>query len=55
MVVDCDTDHYLVVTKVREGLAVSKEIVYGFHMERLALKKLNEVEAKEQCHIDISN
>jgi hypothetical protein len=29
--------------------------VYGFHMERLALKKLNEVEAKEQCHIDISN
>jgi hypothetical protein len=26
---DCDTDHYLVVTEVREKLAVSKQISYG--------------------------
>jgi hypothetical protein len=41
-VTDCDTDHYLVVAKVRERLAVR------FHIERFNLKKLNEIEGKEQ-------
>jgi hypothetical protein len=36
---DCDTDYYLVVAKV--------------HMERFSLKKLNEVEGKEQYHVEI--
>jgi hypothetical protein len=41
-----DTDHYLVVAKVRERLAVNKQKSYGFHMERFNLKKLNAVEIK---------
>ncbi|PNF35986.1 hypothetical protein B7P43_G02286 [Cryptotermes secundus] len=40
---DCDTDHYLVVAKVR------------VHMERFNIKKLNEVDSKEQYHVEISN
>jgi endonuclease/exonuclease/phosphatase family metal-dependent hydrolase len=35
---DCDTDHYLVVTKIRERLAVSKQTVHRVHMERFNLK-----------------
>jgi ATP-dependent exoDNAse (exonuclease V) alpha subunit len=52
---DCDTDHYLVVAKVRERLAVNKQRTQRFHMERFNLKKLNEVERKEQYHVQISN
>jgi hypothetical protein len=52
---NCDTDHYLVVAKVRERLAVNKQRSQRFHMERLNLKKLNEVEGKEQYHIEVSN
>jgi hypothetical protein len=44
-----------VVAKVRERLAVSKQTMHRFHMERLNLKKLNEVNGKEQYHIEISN
>jgi hypothetical protein len=44
---DCDTDHYLMVAKVRERLAV--------HMEWFNLKTLNEVEVKEQYRVEISN
>jgi hypothetical protein len=53
---DCDTDHYLVVTKVREKLAVSKQtmqqISYG---EVQSQKKLNEIEGTEQYRVEISN
>ncbi|PNF30214.1 hypothetical protein B7P43_G02597 [Cryptotermes secundus] len=35
---DCDTDHYLVVAKVRERLAVSKQTTHRVHMERFNLK-----------------
>jgi hypothetical protein len=52
---DCDTDHWLVVAKVRERLAVSKQIMHKFHMGRLNLKKLNEVQGKEQYQVQISN
>ncbi|PNF22162.1 hypothetical protein B7P43_G05764 [Cryptotermes secundus] len=52
---DCDTDHYLVVAKVRERLAVSKQTTHRLHMERFNLKKLNEVEGKEQYCVEISN
>jgi hypothetical protein len=45
---DCDADHSLVMAKVRERLAVSKQTTHRVHMERFNLKKLNEVEDKEQ-------
>jgi hypothetical protein len=49
---DCDTDNYLVVAKVRERLAVSKQTTHRVHMERFNLKKLNQVEGKEQCRVE---
>jgi hypothetical protein len=52
---DCDTDHNLVVAKFRERLAVSKQTMQRVHMERFNLKKLNEVEGKEQYRVEISN
>jgi hypothetical protein len=51
---DCDTDRYLVVAKVREILAVSKQTTHRVHMERFTLKILNEVEGKEQYRVEIS-
>jgi hypothetical protein len=50
-----DTGHYLVVAKVRERLAVNKQKSQRFHMERFNLKKLNEVEGKEQYDVEESN
>jgi hypothetical protein len=43
-----------VVVKVRERLAVSQQSTYGYNLERFNLKKLNEVEDKEQ-YCEISN
>jgi hypothetical protein len=40
---DCDSDHYLVLAKVRERLAVNKQKSQRFDMERFNLKNLNEV------------
>jgi hypothetical protein len=44
---DYDTDHYLVVTKVRERLAVSKQAAKKFDAERFHLKKLSELEVRK--------
>jgi hypothetical protein len=52
---DCDSDHYLVVAKVRERLAVNKQGSQRFDMERFNLKKLNEVEGKEKFRVEVSN
>jgi hypothetical protein len=43
------------VTKVRKRLAVSKQTMHRWHMEWFNLKKLNEIEGKEQYHVQISN
>jgi hypothetical protein len=52
---DCVTDHYLVVVKVRERLAVSKQTVHRFHVERYGLRKLYEEEDKEHYGVEFSN
>jgi hypothetical protein len=52
---NCDTDHSLVVARVRGRLEVNKQSSHGFHIERFNLKKLNEVEGKEKCCIEVSN
>jgi hypothetical protein len=43
------------VGKIRERIAVNKQGSHKFHMERLNLKKLNEVECKEKYHVEVSN
>jgi hypothetical protein len=35
---DCDSDHYLVVAKVRKRLAVNEQRSHRFHMERFSLR-----------------
>ena len=52
---DCDTDHYMVVSNVRERLGVSKQAEQSFDMERLNLRKLNELEVRKQYQIEITN
>jgi hypothetical protein len=53
-VADCGTDHYLMVAKVRERLAVNKQRSHRFHTERFNLRKLNEVKGKEQFCVEVS-
>jgi hypothetical protein len=39
---NCDIDHYLVLAKIRERVAVSKQPVNKMDMDRFNLRKLNE-------------
>jgi hypothetical protein len=52
---DCDTDYYLVVTKLRERISVSKRASQKFDLERFDLKKLDDVEVKEKYQVEIPN
>ena len=52
---DCDTDHCLVIAKVRERLAVGKLAAQKFDRQRFNLRKLNEPEVREQYKIEIRN
>jgi len=52
---DCDTDHYLVVAKVRERLAASKQAAQKSDGERFNLRKLNELEVRKQYQIEITS
>jgi hypothetical protein len=52
---DCDTDHYLVVAKFRESLAVGEQEAQKFEAEKFNPRKLNELEVRKQYHIKISN
>jgi hypothetical protein len=52
---DCDTDHHLVVAKVRERLAVSKQAAQKFERGRFNLRNLNELEVRKQYQIEITN
>ena len=45
---DSDTDHYLVIAKVRERLAVGKQAAQRLDRQRFNLSKLNELEVREQ-------
>jgi len=45
----------LVVAKVRERLAISKQATQKFDGERFKLRKLNEMEVKKKYHIEITN
>jgi hypothetical protein len=52
---DCDSDHYLVVAKVGERLAVKKRMVMKMDVERFYLNQLNDEEVKEQYQVTIKN
>jgi len=52
---ECNIEHYVVVAKVRERLAVSNQTTQKFYVERYKLRKLNELEARKQYQIKISN
>ena len=41
---DCDTDHYLVIAKVRERLTVGKQAAQRVDRQRFNLSKLNDLE-----------
>jgi hypothetical protein len=43
-----------VASKVRERLAVNKQVAQKFHGERFNLKKLKELEVRKQCQIEIT-
>jgi hypothetical protein len=48
-------DHYLVVAKVRERLAVRKQAAQKFDGGRYNLRKLNDLEVRKQYQIEITN
>jgi hypothetical protein len=52
---DCDTEHYLIVAKLRERISVSEQARRNFDLERFDLIKLDEVKVKEKYHVEISN
>jgi hypothetical protein len=51
---ECDSDHYVVVAKVRERLTVSKQAAQELSGEKLNHRKLNELEVRKQYQIKIS-
>jgi len=52
---DCNTNHYLVVVKVRERLEVGKQAAKKFDVDRLSLWKLWQLEVRKQYQIIISD
>jgi hypothetical protein len=41
------------VAEARERLAVNKQILHRFHMERFSPKELNEIECEEQYCVEV--
>jgi hypothetical protein len=48
-------DYYMVVAEFRERITVNKQASHKYHMENFSLGKLNEVEGKEKCCVEVSN
>ena len=52
---DCYTDHYLVIARVKERLAVGKQATQSLDRHRFNLRKLNELEVRKQYQAEITN
>ena len=52
---DCDTEHYLVIGKLRERLSVAKRIDQIVDIDRFDVRKLKDGEIKLQYQVQISN
>jgi hypothetical protein len=50
---NCETNNYLVVAKFRERLAVSIQAAQKFDVRRFNLRKLNEMDVRQQYQIEI--
>ena len=48
---ECDTDHCLVVAKVRENLALSNQETQKFDVERFNLRKISVLEISKQVRL----
>ena len=51
---DCDSNHYLVIAKVRERLSVRKQAAQKVDVERCNYNKLSDIEIRKQYQIKIS-
>jgi hypothetical protein len=51
---DSDTEHYLVVAKLRERISVSTRVRQHPDLERFDLKRLDDVEVKKKYQVEIS-
>jgi len=49
------TDHCGLVANLRERLAVSKQAILKFYVERFHRRKLNENGVRKQCQLKISS
>ena len=52
---DCDTDHYLVVTTIRERLSLKMRINQHVVADRSNLNKLVDRETRKEYQIDVAN
>jgi hypothetical protein len=52
---DCDTDHCLVVAKLRERISVSKRARQKSDLQRFDLRDFDDVEVKGKYKVEISN
>ena len=52
---DCDADNYLVIAKVRERLAVSKQAAQKLDGERCNLRNLKVLKVRKQYRIEKTN
>ena len=48
---DYDTDHYLVIAKVKERLAVGKQAAQRLDRQRFNLSKLNDLEVRKRIRL----
>ena len=52
---DCDSDHYLLVAKLRERLSIAKRVDPTIDINRFNVGKLKDEEIKLQYQVQISN
>ena len=51
----CDSDHYLLIAKLRERLSVAKRVDQTVDIKRFNVRKLKDEEIKLQYQVQISN
>ena len=52
---ECDLDHYLVIEKIKEKLALCKQATQRLDRHKFNLSNLNELEVRKQYQVEITN